>query len=1008
MLTHLSHNGRVPFLLLVIVAADMTLFASAQNGLDPKREPAHYTHQSWRVRDGLPQSSVNALAQTPDGYLWIGTQEGLSRFNGSAFRTFNKSIVPQLRSNFVRLLAAGRGGTLWIATTAPGLIAYRRGEFARVGDSLDAQFVTALSADEAGALWIGTDRGMLFRKREDSVSFVRWNGETTAPILTILPLGTDSVLVGTSREIRLWTPAGPVAVHLPVKAKLMVRVLVTDGNGTLWIGTIKDGVWSVKGNEVRHFGAAEGLASSRVECMSVDSRGTVWVGLNGGGVARIRNGRVSGFDTRDGLTARDVLSLLEDREGNLWIGTSAGGLDRLSNGKFVTLATGSDPAALTVFAVHEGRNGSIWAGNSAGEVLRFDGVAFRPYVSLPESARSLISALYQGADGLLWVGAREGLFLLEKGKLRPVPRPGGKPWGVVFAISEDARGNVWIASGYGLTKFRGGEFHVRNFPAAAGPPTLRSLQLDARGTLWGVAWESGLWSISGDSVRNYTTADGLPTTELMSLSVDREGVLWIGSVGAGLIRFKDGRFDRFPGARGLSDDNIYTILEDDSARLWMSSNNGVFVASREQLSAVADGRDSGVSCVFFGEEDGIRSRECNGLGQNSGLRSRDGRLWFATVMGVAVVDPNNLPHNTVPPPVVVEEVMVEYTALPATADLTAPPGTQRIEFRYAGLSLSNPSKVFFRYRLDGFDRDWVDAGTRRTAYYTNLPPGKYVFRVTASNDDGMWNSTGAALGIQLDPQFYQTTWFLVLCLVAAAAGGYRSFVLYRRYHERKLRSSQLETLLTRSRLQALSMQLQPHFLFNTLHAVLVLVKEDPATAARMITGLSELLRMTLDDSDQELVPLAREMEFLRKYLEIQQVRFQDRLNVRIETDENLLAAMVPTLVLQPIVENAITHGIARLSGPGEIAVKARTRGTMLELEVSDNGSGMAEGARSVLNPGRGISNTRTRLHHLYGEEHSFEMTGSPQGGVTVKIVLPLRFASAGTTMLTELGDAERT
>jgi len=993
--------GRPLLLVLALVVLSLAgrVEVSGQESID---EMAQYHCQTWGLREGLPQSSVSSIVQTPDGYLWLGTQEGLARFDGIQFRVFNKKNAPFLQNNFVRLLFVDADSSLWVASDARGLLRARSGGFAAADTLLSGYFVTAIVQDSTGTLWVGTRGGKILRGDRSGFEALTPQGAPRGlAIIALETLADGGLLVGTNRGLFSLRDGRLERSPLLPNPYVVVRMIRRSVQGDIWVGTNDDGLWQLSAGAKRHFARANGLPSNRVLSLMTDGDGNTWVGTLGGGVVRIRKGRITRFSTVNGLSNDDVVSLCRDHEGSLWAGTSGGGLNRLTLGKFATFPAGNSPTQGVVTSVYQAREGALWAGNGEGQLLRFNGARFEPVVQLPGGERRTVAALMEDHAGTMWIGTSQGVVLYRDGSIHDLSIDASTPPFSVSSIVQESGGGVLLGTSYGVKRFWNGRLSDVTRPANGSETLIRSLATQRDGTIWAASWGAGLFRVRGGRIDRYTTSDGLPTNDLMSLHLDRQGSLWIGTLGHGLARYRDGHFRTYTAAQGLFDDVVYAILEDDSSRLWMSSNNGVFAVKVADLDAFDLGGTDTITCWSFGINDGMRTSECNGIGLNSGWRSSDGRLWFATIRGVASVDPNNVPRNTVPPPVVIEDVVVDRQSYLAEGSIVAPPGSGQLEIHYVGLSYLNPTRVRYLYKLEGFDDAWVDADARRSAFYTNLPPGRYRFDLRVANSDGIWNQTGASILLTLEPHFYQTTWFLLLCIAVAAASGFRGFQLYRRYHERELRSSQLEASLARAKLQALAMQLQPHFLFNTLHAIQVLVREDPEVAGRMITGLSELLRMTLDEGGQELVPLARELEFLSKYVEIQEIRFQDRLRVDVDVKNELLPALVPTMILQPLVENAITHGVTKRAGPGRIEVTARLLGTTVELRVVDDGTGAALTPAAVERSGVGITNTMARLRQMYGDGHQFSINSQPGRGTEVRIVLPLRYEGGGTTSVEE-------
>jgi anti-sigma regulatory factor (Ser/Thr protein kinase) len=366
-------------------------------------------------------------------------------------------------------------------------------------------------------------------------------------------------------------------------------------------------------------------------------------------------------------------------------------------------------------------------------------------------------------------------------------------------------------------------------------------------------------------------------------------------------------------------------------------------------------------------------------------------MWFATVKGATAVDPAHVESNTLPPPIVIEQITIDRREVATRGEVRAEPGDGELDFRYTALSFAAPGRIKFKYRLEGFDEDWVDAADRRMAYYTNIPPGTYTFRVIACNNDGLWNETGAAFTFSLAPHFYQTVWFYVLSILLIAFLGSSGYHFYRTYKDREQIASRLQAQLAQAELQVLKMQLQPHFLFNTLHAISSLMHKDLDAADEMMSRLGTLLRYTLESNGAQEVALCEELEMLDHYLEIEQIRLADRLSVVKRIPPELLDAQVPNLILQPIVENAIRYAIAPRKSGGNVEITAKQVDDNIRITICDDGPGLPERTTE----GVGLSNTRARLKQLYGASQNFAYANRPEGGVCVTLEFPTRIGNHG-------------
>jgi diguanylate cyclase (GGDEF)-like protein len=754
--------------------------------LDPGLAITQYRHDVWNTKHGLPQSSVEAILQTQDGYLWLGTQEGLARFDGTRFTVFDKANTPALRHNRVLALLEDRARNVWIGTEGGGLVRMTDGVFTGYGaaQGLPNDRVRAVAEDAAGTLWVGTDGGLARLQGGRFRTYAAREGLPGDAVRALAAAPDGTLWVGTraglarmrNGEVDRERPGGAAAG--PVLA------LWADADGTVWAGT-RGGLLRLRKDGVRRFGPREGLPGGPVRALWRDREGSLWVGTEGSGLARLSGERAATFTVRDGLANANVVAIREDREGSVWVGTQDGGLTRLGAVKFVTYSVREGLAGDIVWPVLEDREGNVWVGTSDSGLSRIRGGAVRNYGTRDGLSSNSIQALAEDRDGALWIGTRGGgLDRLKDGRFTTYTTQDGLPGDSVSALLADRDGSLWVgirdSDSARLARLQDGVFTV--YGTAQGMPedAVHFIHQDRDGRVWLATNGSGLAVFRDGAFETYTTRDGLPTDIVNTLHEDGDGTLWIGTYGGGLVRLRDGRFTSFTTAEGLYDNAIFHILEDGAGNLWMSCNKGVFRVAKRELEELARGELSALHPVAYGVEDGMKSRECNGANQPAGWRGADGRLWFPTIMGVVSIDPARIRTNPVPPPVFVEQVSAGRALLPARDGLAFAPGTESFEFQYGALSLSSPERVRFRYKLEGLDRDWVDVGARRVAYYTRIPPGAYRFVVTAANEDGVWNEQGAAIAFKLTPHFYTTGWFYALCLAAAAALSWAATVVYRR------------------------------------------------------------------------------------------------------------------------------------------------------------------------------------------------------------------------------------
>ncbi|HEU4710010.1 MAG TPA: two-component regulator propeller domain-containing protein [Pyrinomonadaceae bacterium] len=750
------------------VAAALLLLASTRSpALDPNRTLNEFGHQAWTTENGLPQNTVQAIVQTQDGYLWIGTQEGLVRFDGLNFAVFDKENTPAFKSNDIRFLQQDRQGRLWISTSY-GLVCRHNGLFAgyTINEGLPDNSVGPIVEDANGNVWIGTAAGLARFENGKFKTFTIENGLSRNVVQLLTARANGTLLVGTSAGLQALS--GDSFTNITIGPDILpanITAIAETLNGQLWLGTL-NGLFAVDGN-----GRANPvpLPNNRVNALCVDRNGTLWIGT-AAGLARVRNGKVETFTAADGLTSNLVLSVFEDREGSIWIGTEAGGLNQLKSKKFNTYTTRQGLPSDLVKAIYQDSQGGIWIGSNGGGLTLFKDGKFTTWTTKDGLSSDVVLSLTSSADGTLWIGTPDGLNRFRDGVFQTFTFADGLSNDLVRSVFVDRSGVLWVGTRDGLNSFRDNEFRTYTTQDGLANNFIGAIYEDSKGNLW-VGTLGGLSKLKDGVFQTFTTNEGLSSNTVISLYEDAAGDLWIGTNGGGLNRLRAGKFVSFTNRNSLAADVIYRILEDKQQNLWCSSNKGIFRVSKAELERVATGASTSVSPVYYGPADGTLTRESSGGGHPAGWKTSDGRIWFATIKGLAVIDPENIPLNTTPPPIAVEQLFVDNEAVSTSQKLSLSPGTSRLDFYYTALSFIAPENVRFKYKLEGFDDDWIDAGAKRVASYTNLRPGNYTFRVIAANNDGVWNESGAAVQFYLQPRFYQTYWFylLVALLLALAA-----------------------------------------------------------------------------------------------------------------------------------------------------------------------------------------------------------------------------------------------
>jgi signal transduction histidine kinase/ligand-binding sensor domain-containing protein len=721
-----------------------------------------YHQMVWRDVDGLPQNTVSAVARTPDGYLWLGTYQGLARFDGVRFTVFDSSTVPALASGLIIALIVDAAGDLWIGTDGDGLVHYSRGRFIQysLSHGLSNPHVMSLATGRAGELWVGTDGGGLNHFANGRFTAVTTrDGLPGDRVWALAQPADDGVLwVGTNGGLAAYDGRRFIDYRQTMSGE--VRSLSRDLNGGLWIGFASAGVARFAGGQFVRYGRREGLVDDSVNVLYHDRDGTLWVGTNGG-VARFHEGRFTVYSSAQGLPGDEVVCIYRDPDGDVWVGTNGTGLARLREPRIRTF-TAEDGFSNGSVGTILGDGSGLWVANS-GVLSHFDGRRFVTYTARDGLPAGVGRTMARDASGELWLGTSAGLHKWKPGTAQTWTTADGMSSDEVWSLLLDRSGAVWIGTVNGLNRFQNGRFTTYSARDGLAGNFVLALHEDRRGRLWIGTRSGGLSRFADGAFRTWTKADGLGVNHVLSFHEDADGVIWAGTHGGGLARIENDRATTISSRSGLYDDVAFRIVEDDAGDFWMSGNRGIYRASRRELNAFAAGQVASVSSFAYGVGDGMVSRECN-WGHPGGWRTADGRLWFPTVHGLVAVDPRT--RNTAPPLLSIETISVDRQPHPFAEPVQLAPGARDLEIAYTALSWARPQHVRFRYMLEGLDETWTEAGSRRTAYYSRVPPGHYVFKVTADNGDGVWSPEARTLAVTVLPAWYQTRAFATTVPVA--------------------------------------------------------------------------------------------------------------------------------------------------------------------------------------------------------------------------------------------------
>lgn len=950
----------------------------------------------WQTDDGLPQNSVHAITQTADGYLWVGTHEGLARFDGARFRVLNDIVAPELRHGWITALCVGRDGSLWIACDGVGVLRLKDGSFSRLSETngLPGNQVRCLFESRDGAVWIGGENGLTQFKDGRLKNFTERNGLGDISVRAIHEDAQGRLRIATRRGLSTMSPDGNIT-FINIAANMVANALRSvwvDRQGRIWAGS-NEGLNRLNGNERRFYGVNDGLPGNITTILFEDREDRMWVGTYNG-LAQVEDERLIPLPIGEGASGDRIQAMFQDAEGNLWVG-SWDGLYRLTPARFTTYTTEQGLTWNNVMSVCEGRNGDLWLGTWGGGVNRLRDGGVSSYTTANGLPHDQVLSVQEAADGNLWVGMESGGGLLslriadaEKNSgARFAPQDGFADL-QVRVIHRARDGALWVGTNRGVKIIRDGKVLLYLTDHGLAGNLVLAICERSSGEIW-LGTDGGLSRWDGDGkFSNFTTADGLSNNGVNAIYEGSKYNLWVGTKSGGLNRFADGKFTAYTTRQGLFSDEIYEILEDDFGYFWMSCRKGIFRVSRREFDELDAGEIKELNCVSFGKADGLVSVQCNGVAKPAGWKGRDGRLWFPTIRGVVAAD-TKIKTNEKPPPVVIEEITVGQRVLRPDGltgthqpQLTIAPGRGEIEIHFTALSLQAPEKNRFKYRLEGVDPDWIEANGNRTARYNNVAHGRYRFHVIACNNDGVWNPDGAALAMVFQPHYWQTWWFKAS---AALAVGVLLFALYR---ARMNRLRDIENLRVQiaadlhddvgSRLTKVAMVTEsvdaetPESDRNKPH-----IHNISTTTREIIQAMDEIV-WTINPKNDTLDNLANYIfQYAQDYFEDSGVRCRMDLPARlpelpVSTQErhNLFMAVKEAL------NNILKHARAT-----EVRISLVVADSdKLSLTISDNGRGF-----DTANPGpfrNGLDNMRQRLARIGG---SLTMESTPNGGTTIKM-----------------------
>lgn len=983
-----SIRGIVVFLSLLWMGE-----ANGRGAAREVEESPEFLLQVWQVEDGLPHNIVRRIMQDRNGYLWLGTAGGLARFDGARFREVPLSFVPPHRIPSVRTVIEEPDGTLLLLVGATNLVRFRDGQFTPhpAMDELGDRHFTTILAERDGVLWAAYANGEVRRWENDRIeSFARADGLNGGRFISFARSGTGEIWIASGTFLGRYEAGRLVPVERRVGERLRI---VSARAGGLWISSAR---------RLQRFqsGAFTTLAEGpswrdlgRVEVMFEDRDGALWIGTRKHGLLRYGEGRLLRVPT----SHTQVIAISQDAEGSVWAGTRGGGLNRLRRKAFQVYDAKSGLAEDVSFAICQDAEGAMWFANYGGGLARLRSGKVEdvtPRLRLPEGARAM--SVCADAETNIWAGTFDGIYRFPPDQpelARRVQELGAR------ALLVSRGGDVWAARDPDwLGRFRQGEW--RQFTGADGfsGGRVRALGEDAAGRIWIGTADGELFQYSTNGFARYTIADGLPGSPVRTICSTSNGLLLIGTAGGGLLVREGNRFHRLTEEEGLPDDVIAQLIEDDHGRIWFGARRGFFHCRAKDLRDRVAGRSSRLDFITLGKSDGLSGFSCVEEYQPEACKSRDGTLWFTTRKGVLAIDPEATPMDVQPPPVLIENVLLDGRSAPVTAGkVVVPPGRHRVEIRFAVLSFAAQENVRARCRLEGFDDDWMDVEFQRSASYPRLSPGEYRFQVTGCNSYGVWNEPGATLALVVLPAWWQTATFHIAALLgfAGLVGAGVRFWLHRRYR-RRLEQMEREQAVERERTR-IAQDIHDGLGASLTKMGMLLeglerqVANGPTPGNGSLQSLSETTRemvRTLDATVWAVDPHSDTLNNLADYLFQYTHELFHGTAIRYRVDLPSELPHVPLSAdfrhnLFSAVKEALNN-ILKHASATEVRVALRLEDRTLRISVTDNGKGFSP--ERVNGVHYGLENMRQRLERIGG---SFRLSADEGAGSAVEMEVNL-------------------
>lgn len=991
-----------------------TCFAILFYFLSASLSSQQYNFINYSIEDGLAQSQVQSIFQDNKGYLWFGTFGGLTRYDGKYF--VNYSRENGLPDNRINCIAADNKNRMWVGTQGGinRLDGIKTFKTYALKPAFSKSQVTALVADPKGNLWFSTDGSGV--GKFDGRAFTYYNekdGLINDYVRTVCPDANGNVWFGTRNGICFYDGKEFKRIDSTIVQPVNISQIIMDKDKHLWFCTYGEGVFNYDGDTFFNYTEKNGLVRNWIRSAAQDNAGNMWFASKSG-VSKFNGRQFLNFNTENGLFYSNINTVVQDKEGNMWFGTDGKGALKFTGEAFVSYTTQEGLSNDIIMSIIEDNKHNLWFSSYGNGICKYDGKKFTNYTTENGISNNIVWTSAIDSKDNIWFGTSEGICKYDGKRFTSYGTKDGLGAKTVYSIFEDHRGLLWIGTTSGVSVFDGKYFKNYSFEENNIEKNVRTILEDKHNNLW-FGTGNGIFKYDGAGFTGFTTADGLTDNNVVSILQDAENNFWIGTSNG--ISYFDGRsFSKISIDENYNSNYVNFMMLDDRMHLWIGTNNGIY-----ELDATEYNKTKRAGFRHYTNFEGLRSLECN---QNAAYKDSKGNLWFGTSEGVLRYTPSGektVDGSVREPMTHITGVRLflqptDWTRYTSQIDsVTRLPVNLSVDYRknyftfdYIGISLSNPGSVRYKFMLAGFDHDWSPPTDATFATYSNLPYGKYTFKVIAANKNNKWNEVPAVFSFEITVPFWMTWWFYLLCFIIATSliwGIYRwrVSVIRSKHHTQQLEYQAKFLMLEH---QTLNASMNRHFVFNALNSIQYYInKEDKISANKYLSSFAKLMRKNLDSSLSNFVPLSEEIERLELYLELELMRFENKFEYRINMDENIdtESIEIPPLLLQPYVENSIWHGILPLGKPGVIKISIReNEKNNIIIDIEDNGIGIEASMgkkqqKGQIHISRGMEITEARINLLKNMANSGISVNGPFDvkneqnitiGTKVEIILP--------------------